>query len=91
MQQTLAMIYTGLDRLGPQPAALMLSYLLLEHFIRKFNLLHLLCLHDSIDFFVGVSAHAVLSDLSISSQVKIKKNAQFFKVVWFKHTLVVYF
>ena len=42
------MIYTGLDRLGPQPAALMLSYFLLEHF----NVLHLLCLHDSIDFFI---------------------------------------
>lgn len=48
MQQTLAMIYTGLDRLGPQPAALMLSYFLLEHF----NVLHLLCFHDSIIFFM---------------------------------------
>lgn len=29
LQKTLAMMYTGIDRLGPQPAALMLSYFLL--------------------------------------------------------------
>lgn len=69
-RQTLAVMHTGSDSFGPQPAALMLSYFRLEHLFRKLYFLIFYVTLDMLDFLMLL----VLGDLSISGYIKIMFN-----------------
>lgn len=67
LKQTLAMMHTASDRFGPQPAALMFSYFLLERSLRKISFASaFVTLIASSCLQLCVSAAAVISHLSIS-------------------------